>query len=144
MKRLTAAGLNDDEAEGLIATWEEGLFKQEGLTVLYRVAQATYDRWLPLEAKPKPTSIVRVGLVLHRHLEPEFDAKVNMLIEKLGSEEFDTRNAAKQALMKIGGAAFELLKKHGNHSDPEIAGACQHILHALDARSVLKPAKSSK
>ena len=137
-ERLVKAGLNPDEAEALVKIWKEGLFDADGLTVFHRVPQETYDKWLPLEAKPPPKRIVRVGLVLHQHLEPELDERVEKLIKQLGAEAFGDREAAQKALLKIGGAAFPLLEKHAADKDAEIATACRSILEDLDARPLLK------
>ncbi|MBI3830485.1 MAG: hypothetical protein HY291_13275 [Planctomycetes bacterium] len=137
-KRLAAAGLNKDEADALVKVWEEGIFKQDGLTLLYRVPQATYDKWLPLKAEPAPTKTVRIGLVLQRHLEPELDARVEALIKKLNAEKFEERNAAEKELLQIGGAAFPMLDKGTKSEDAEVAAHCQALLKALDARPLLE------
>lgn len=138
-ERLAAAGLNRDEADALVQVWKEGLFEADGLSVFYRVPQATYEKWLPLEAKPAPKKTVRVGLVLHRHLEPELNERVKKLIAQLGSEEFPAREAAQKELLGIGGAAFPMLEEAAGNKDPEIARAAKGILDALDARPALKP-----
>ncbi|MCW8132502.1 MAG: hypothetical protein KIS92_19295 [Planctomycetota bacterium] len=135
--RLTQAGLNPDEAESMTAVWNEGLFRQDGLTLFYRIPQAVYDRWLPLKAKPAPAKTVRVGLVVHRHLEPELEARVAGLIKRLSSEQFDERDAALQALLKLGGAAFPQIDKASASDDPEVARQCKSILNLLDARPFL-------
>lgn len=137
-ERLAKADLNSDEAESLVNVWDEGLFKKDGLTVFYRIPQATYEKWLPLEAKPAPSKTVRVGLVLHEHLEPELDAHVATLIKKLGAESFEERSAAQKELTAIGGASFPALEKASESDDAEISKACRAILNALDAIPELK------
>lgn len=143
-ERLAGAGLNRDEADALVKVWKEGLFEAEGLSVFYRVPQATYDKWLPLEAKPAPKKTVRVGLVLHQHLEPELDERVKKLIAQLGSEEFSARDATQKELLVIGGAAFPMLEEATKDTDLEIARAAKGILQALDARPALEPSKPAK
>lgn len=138
-ERLVKAGLNADEAGALIEVWKTELFAQDGLTVFYRVPQATYDKWLPLEATPAPRKTVRVGIVLHQHLEPELDERVAKLIAQLGAEKFETREAARSLILRIGGAAFPLLEKGAGDKDAEVASACRNILETLDARELLKP-----
>lgn len=135
--RLVKAGLNQDEADAMVQVWYEGLFKQDDLTLFYRVPQTVYEKWLPIKAEPAPAKTARVGLVVHRHLEPELDARVEALIKQLGAEAFDTRDKAQTQLLKIGGAAFPLLEKNAKSDDTEIAKACQDILKALDARPFL-------
>jgi hypothetical protein len=143
-KRLAAAGLNKDEADALVKVWEEGIFNQDGLTLFYRVPQAVYEKWLPLKAEPAPSKTVRVGLVLHRHLEPELDARVEALIKKLGSEKFEDRSEAEKALLKLGGAAFPMLDKGAKSEDTEIATHCRAILKELDARPLLENVTPAK
>lgn len=137
-KRLAAAGLNQDEADALVKVWEDGFFKQPGLRVLYRIPQAVYDKWLPLQAKPAPAKSVRVGLVLHEHLQPELDEVVAALIKKLGDESFDIRDAARRELTAFGGAAFPALEKAAQGDDPEISKACRSIIESLDMAPALK------
>jgi hypothetical protein len=134
--RLTAAGLNADESGSLIKVWRDGFLADKGLLVLYRIPQQTYEKWLPLTAKPEPKKSVRVGLVLHSHLEPELEAHVDSLITLLGSDEFEVREGARNALLKIGGAAFPMLEKYFKHKD-EIGGSCREIIHALDTRPAM-------
>ncbi|MBI3829349.1 MAG: hypothetical protein HY291_07520 [Planctomycetes bacterium] len=137
-ERLTKAGLNADEAESLVKVWDEGIFKNDGLTIFYRVPQETYEKWLPLQAKPAPAKTVRVGLVLHEHMEPELDAQVDALLKKLGAEAFEDRSAAQKELTAIGAAAFPALEKAAQGDDAEIAKSCRAIINALDATPALK------
>ncbi|MBI3829347.1 MAG: hypothetical protein HY291_07510 [Planctomycetes bacterium] len=131
-KRTEGAGLNAAEAGSLVKVWHAGLFEADGLTLFYRIPQETYEKWLPLEAKPAPAKIVRVGLVVHSHLEPELDARVEALLKQLGADTFETRAAAQRALAKIGGAAFPALEKAAQGEDLEIAKTCRDLLKALD------------
>lgn len=143
-RRLTAAGLFDDESESLVKTWQPGLFSQEGISVFYRVDQSTYDKWLPLKAKPKPTKVVRVGLVIHSHLEPELETRIQRLIEQLGSKKFDVREKAARELHQIGGPAFPWIEKGMKHSDPEIAFRCETIIRRLDAATAMPKTATDK
>jgi hypothetical protein len=136
-RRLVTAGLNADEASSLVTIWRDGLLDDEGLVVLYRIPQETYEKWLPLTAKPAPKKSVRVGLVVHSHLEPELDGHVETLIKQLSSDDFKLRDEAKTALAKIGGAAFPMLEKNAKNPDAETAHICREILKALDTRPAL-------
>lgn len=127
------------EATALDKVWEQGLFKRDGLSVFYRVPQTTYDTWLPLAAVPVPRKIVRVGIVFHAHLEPDLDARVEALVTKLASENFEERQAAEHQIARIGGAAFPVLEKHFNDPDAEVARACHQIIAALDVVPALEP-----
>lgn len=59
---LTAAGLYDDEAEAMLATWNASYFQKPGLRVFYMVPQAWIDYFLPLELSvPHEATRVLVG-----------------------------------------------------------------------------------
>jgi len=139
--RLSAAGLNKDEAESLVKVWDEGFFARPGLTLLYRVPQETYEKWLPLTANPAPKKCVRVGLVLHTSLEPELEATVETQIKKLADEKFEVRDAARKLLAQIGGAAFPQLEKHFSDPDVETAKTCRAIVEGLDTKPALNAKK---
>ena len=66
---LTSYGLTAPEAEGLIATWTPQFFQTEGRRFLLRMSAADYDWQCPMQVRPTPTEVVRLGLVL-----TEFDA----------------------------------------------------------------------
>ena len=120
------------------------MFNRPGLTVFYRIPQETYEAWLPLDATPKPGKCVRVGLVVHAHLEPELEAHVDALIKKLSNESFDVRDAAQKELLLFGGAAFPQLEKGLQHADAETREHCATILKALDVRPAVDGSKNFK
>jgi len=140
---LVAAGLTKEESIGLEKVWHEGLFLHAGLNLFYRVPRETYDAWLPLTAEPKPAKLVRVGIVLHEHLEPELEAIVATQIKKLSADDFEARQQALQALMHIGGAAFPQLEAaiKSKDTDLEAANGCRKVLEMLDARPGLDASK---
>lgn len=141
LARITAAGLNSDEAASMVNVWKKGLFERDGLQLFYRLPQKTYDKWLPLTINPKPAKTVRVGLVLHAHLEPELETRVKQLIAELASEEFPTRAKAEHELIRIGGAAFKWIEAAADSDDAEVAMRCERILRYSDA-SKFAPAKA--
>ena len=60
------------------------------------------------------------------------DAKrIAALIEQLGSSKFGDRQAAQQALVKIGPPAIELLKTHGPDQSPEITARAAAVLKII-------------
>ncbi|MEM9073725.1 MAG: hypothetical protein AAGE52_34865 [Myxococcota bacterium] len=63
---LTGRGLEPDEAAALINTWAPELFEGDHARDIYFVSRAAYDRMLPLTIFPRPTELVRVGLVIDR------------------------------------------------------------------------------
>ena len=56
---LVTAGLNTDEAEAMINTWEHGYLKVPGLRLLYILPRAEVDQVLPLTITPAPEKLVR-------------------------------------------------------------------------------------
>jgi hypothetical protein len=74
---LTAYGLTGPEAEGLIAAWSPQFFHTEGRRFLLRMSPADYDWQCPIQVRPRPTALVRLGLVL-----TEFDGAAKTPGEK--------------------------------------------------------------
>jgi len=110
-QQLTAAGLNDDEAASLVDLWKKEFFETPGLNLFYRLPQAEYDARLPLTLTPPADKRVRVGLVYHAHLEPDFAERIRDLAKQLDSVKFAERDAAARKLQQIGPAAMvELMK----------------------------------
>jgi len=141
---LTAAGLYADEADGLLKIWRKGFFERPGLTALYLLPRAEYDRMLPLAVTPKPPEIVRVGVALHPNLEvaAALDGRVRRLIGRLGEDDFRRRQAAFEDLVRIGppaaGAVRQTLRET---KSAEVRARCEKILQAIDAAEYLgKPA----
>jgi len=105
-KQLTDAGLHEDEGGSLVELWKKDLFETEGITLFYRLPQEEYDRQLPATVTPRPEKVVRVGLAVHPHCEPDLAGKVAALVLELTAEKFATRQAAQTRLEGMGRAAF--------------------------------------
>jgi hypothetical protein len=63
-RMLTDTGLTVDEAEGLIVSWTPPFFQTPGKRVLCIMSRADYDFLCPIQIRPTPTEIVRVGIIL--------------------------------------------------------------------------------
>jgi hypothetical protein len=61
---LVRYGLTGPEADGLIAAWAPQFFRAEGRRFLLRMSPAEYARQCPMQVRPPPTEVVRLGLVL--------------------------------------------------------------------------------
>lgn len=131
--QLTKAGLNEDEADSLLALWSKDLLHQVGLSLCYRIPRKTYDDWISLKAVPTPEKVVRVGLVLHQHLEPEFEEIVASLVDQLGADTVKERKEAESQLHRIGGAVLPILEKTAKSDDPERAVRARRILDSVKA-----------
>lgn len=111
LKQLGAAGLFKDEALALTDLWQKRLFETPGLHLFYRLPQEIYDALMPLTLTPKPDSVVRVGLVVHSHLEPDFADRIFELVQNFNSPKFVDRDNAWKRLLAIGPAALAQLQK---------------------------------
>ena len=61
---IQQAGLSADEAEGLLACWSRQFFQSDGTQLLTIMSRPDYDAYCPIEVRPTPTQMVRVGIVL--------------------------------------------------------------------------------
>jgi hypothetical protein len=61
---LLRYGLTSPEADGLIAAWTPQFFRAEGRRFILRMSPAEYARQCPMQVRPTPTEVVRLGLVL--------------------------------------------------------------------------------
>ena len=111
LRQLVAAGLFKDEALALTDLWQKRLFETPGLHLFYRLPQEVYDVLMPLALTPKPDSVVRVGLVVHSHLEPDFADRISELVQNFNSPKFVDRDNAWKKLLAIGPAALAQLQK---------------------------------
>jgi hypothetical protein len=111
VKELVGAGLFDDEAKSLVDTWKARMFETPGLNLFYRLPQSEYDAAMPITVTPKPDSTIRVGLIYHGHLEPDFADRVLELVKQLDAPKFADRDAATKKLLAIGPAALVQLQR---------------------------------
>jgi hypothetical protein len=136
---LKEAGLFEDEAASLTTLWTHDLFESEGVTLFYRLPQEEYERLLPLTLKPRPETLVRVGLVQHPYCEPGLAERVAKLVKELDGDEFAKREAAQKSLETMGRAAYvHLLKLRGTITAPEPKRRVEELLEKHDAQRALK------
>jgi hypothetical protein len=62
-KKLRGRGLSESETGGFLASWRKEFFETEGARVLMFLDGKDYDGICPLRVRPKPTEVVRVGVV---------------------------------------------------------------------------------
>jgi hypothetical protein len=111
VKQLTAAGLFEDEARSLVDVRRQDLFERPGLHLFYRLPQEEYDRRMPLTLTPPAEKVVRVGLIMQPHLEPDLAQRVRALVKQLDDDDFAVREAAEKQLRAIGPAALVQLSR---------------------------------
>jgi hypothetical protein len=64
---LIMRGLTAGEADALLDTWRSNLFEGSEKRVMWMLRRDVYDAILPLDVTPRPTTIVRVGLVIQQY-----------------------------------------------------------------------------
>jgi hypothetical protein len=139
-KQLKDAGLFEDEAKSLADVWKKDFFQADGLTLFFRLPQEEYEKLLPMKLKPRPEKLVRVGLVLHPHCEPDFAERVANLAAELGSNDFESRERAQKRLEEMGRAAFVHLKRlRGTIKSPEAQRRLDELLAGFDAAKAIEP-----
>jgi hypothetical protein len=137
--QLKEAGLFEDEAKSLADLWKQELFETPGMTLFYRLPQDEYDRLLPLKMKPKPEKLVRVGLVVHPHCEPDLAERVIALVNDLSNEDFDTRERAQKQLDELGSAGFvHLVRLRKEIKTLEAKRRLEELLEKYDAERGIK------
>ena len=61
---LLKAGLNEQEADGLIKCWTPAFFEEPGQRIVFLLYPTEYELMCPMKIRPQPTEVARVGLVL--------------------------------------------------------------------------------
>ena len=61
---LTDYGLTSEEAAGLADVWKPQFWQTPGKRLLVILAAKDYDAMCPLRVRPKPTEVVRLGVLL--------------------------------------------------------------------------------
>ena len=74
LEMLTRYGMTKEEAQGVIDAWAPQWFHAPGRRFLLRMSPGEYDTLCPLTIRPKPTTMVRLGLIL-----TEFDGSEKQL-----------------------------------------------------------------
>lgn len=136
VKQLVAAGLFEDEAKSLADLWKHQMFETPGLNLFYRLPQEAYDANMPLTVTPRPEAVVRVGLIYHGHLEPDFADRILELVKQLDDAKFIVRDAALKKLFAIGPAALAQLQKLRDRKDlsVEVRERIDQLVKKWDAK----------
>src|SRR5207302_4484551 len=131
---LTADGLYEKEAKAMVQTWNSSWFGEDGTRLLYLVPQAQTDALLPLNIAPKPQQTVRVMVGRLETMTPEKEGSIGRLILGLGSDDFQSREAAMRQIKQMGRFAEPALQRVSQTSDdPEIKTRAQVLLSEIRA-----------
>jgi hypothetical protein len=137
--QLNDAGLQEDEGRALAVLWKADLFQSEGVTAFYRLPQEEYERLLPLKMTPRPEKIVRVGLVVHPHCEPDLEQKVKALVADLDSDDFPTRQGAQKRLAALGQTALVyMVRLRKQAQSPEVKKRLDELIDKYDAKGAFQ------
>jgi hypothetical protein len=60
---LVRAGLTNEESAGMLAAWRRRFFETDGKRMLRWMSAREYDNQFPIQIRPRPTALVRVGVV---------------------------------------------------------------------------------
>lgn len=99
---LVEQGLYEKEARAMVKTWSADWFGQDGVRVLYVVAESLTNELLPIRIEPKPDQLVRVLVGRHDLLTPEKEKEIDALVRRLNGDSNADSRAADRELNKLG------------------------------------------
>ncbi len=127
-KALAASGLFEKEARAMVNTWKDTYF-EEGLRVLYVLPRRETDELLPIEISPKPAKLERVLVGRLELISADAERAMERLVEKLGAETWEEREAAQAELKKLGRFAEPFLRRTLQVArDAEVRGRIEQLL----------------
>ena len=114
---LCASGLTREEAQALTRCWRKQFFETDGRRFLLILRADDYDEMCPLWVEPKPTALVRVGVVLKEFGVPSSGPKLSAAqqavlrkaLRKLEDDEFRVREQAQATIFGLGSTALPSL-----------------------------------
>lgn len=126
-------GLGEGESRVVANVLEHWTKSQKFSVCIFRLDRAAMDALLPLEILPEPETVIRVGLVVVIHADPEIIGEIDDLIAKLGDPVWAVREEATAQLQKLGMQARDKIQKGTSHPDAEIAFRCERLLMQISA-----------
>jgi hypothetical protein len=127
-RRLGAAQLDDADLELLARTIQAFALDAGQLTAVYRLDDSEMARLLPIAVTPAPRETRRVGLVIVRNIDPTLQQRIDALIAQLGNDDWEKREAASEALSRIGTPAEGKLRTAQLSTDAEVATRATRLL----------------
>ncbi|MFN0198342.1 MAG: hypothetical protein ACKVT0_16465 [Planctomycetaceae bacterium] len=131
--QFAAWGLGESEGQVIADVLSHWTASQTFGVCIYRMDPEALEAMLPLEVLPGPEKLVRVGIVIVIHADPEIAADVDQLILQLGDPKWAQREMATKALRRIGVQARDKLKKAKSHDDAEIVFRSEQLLREFEA-----------
>lgn len=129
--KLAAANVSAADQEVILKILAHHALDPNLLTAIYRLDPAELDRILPLEIVPQPKKISRIALVIVRGLDPALNSELDLLFKKLSDPSWKVREAATQAIRKLGLSAKRRLESAVNDKDTEVAYRAEQLLQDI-------------
>lgn len=118
-------------AESMIAS---AGFGKTNMSLVYVLPTETLDEHVRLLVRPEPDELIRTAIVVINNVDPDLGARVNALLDDLGSDQWIKRDRAQRELIDLGQAAIGKVRQLKNHKDPEVAFRAQQILDTFEWR----------
>jgi hypothetical protein len=127
---LVSAGLYPKEAWAMVNTWERSYFRTEGLRILYVLPRRTVDDVIPIQITPAPGKLERVMVGRVEVLTPTQEKQIEKLVTDLGAKESRVRQAASEALTRLGRIGEPALRRVLlTTNDAEVRARAQSLIN---------------
>ncbi len=130
--RLKELGLGEVEAEYLCRQIVEQALRTDSATIVFRLSDEQLEELFPLEVTPAPQKQIRIALVVLLDSDPDVAKRVEELVKKLGDPSYAEREAAMEALRKLGPAAKQKVQEAVSNTDAEIAFRAEQLAESID------------
>ncbi len=80
-RALAAAGLSQDEAKAMVATWGDSWFREDGSRIMVLLPRAYVDAVLPLSIQPIPQKLTRVFVARCETISPDRELALLTLLQ---------------------------------------------------------------
>jgi hypothetical protein len=81
---LATAGLSQDEAKAMVATWGDSWFTEEGSRIMVLLPRSYLDAVLPLSIHPTPQKLTRVFVARCETISPDREQALLTLLQPHG------------------------------------------------------------
>jgi hypothetical protein len=143
--RLKELGCGPVEVEYLSQQIASQALRTDSATIIFRLDEEQLEEIFPLEVTPAPQKQVRVALVVLLDSDPDVAKRVEELVKKLGDPSYKEREAAMEALRKLGPAEKQKVQEGVNDKDAEVAFRAEQLVEQLNdpaGQAAAQPAPS--
>jgi hypothetical protein len=128
---LVTAGLTQDEANAMVATWNGHWFREPGTRVLAILPRDWVDQAVPLTIKPTPTKLTRVFVARFEVLTREREAETLTLLKDSGNDVAQAERLQKLQLGRFAQGALARAQLMENQRMAERFGTLQQAAQKL-------------